>query len=394
MYDQAPALADQVTYSVDSVDVSAAAQTVTVRIHVTDDTGVSMVSFRPDLSVPWMPRSTGAHLVSGDIRDGWWEGSLTFRQTSRPGTYIPIVQTYDRVGRSNSQTFWDFSLPVVDANPDQSLPQVTLQKPTQAGSYDVRDGSVSVPVQARITDVGTGVDPDSLRVDLWSPDPNGVRRVAYGGQLTLTSGDLSDGTWDGTIKLPQGVTGGVWTLQVVVADKASRGSDFAAEYWGPAMFGGPAMWSYRENHPFPDGLGSVAVVGSAADVDPPAVSGVTVAPGSVSTLSGPAQVTITAHITDSGGSGVMVAGTMLRTADFSSAFLFGGLTLTSGTDQDGVWTGTVDLPQGTPPGTYYVAVNAYDNANNGRQYISSSYPSGIFPKLDTDPTVTVTNDAG
>jgi hypothetical protein len=52
------------------------------------------------------------------------------------------------------------------------------------------------------------------------------------------------------------------------------------------------------------------------------------------------------------------------------------------------------LPQGTPPGVYYLAVDAYDHANNGSQYISSGYPSGSFLKLDTNPIVTVTNADG
>ena len=86
VYDLAPPQALQVTTSATQVDVTDADREVTVRVHVTDDTGVRSVrvgTFEQADDFPMAP----AMLDSGTVRDGWWETTLVFRRWSLPGTY-------------------------------------------------------------------------------------------------------------------------------------------------------------------------------------------------------------------------------------------------------------------------------------------------------------------
>ena len=67
------------------------------------------------------------------------------------------------------------------------------------------------------------------------------------------------------------------------------------------------------------------------------------------------------------------------------------LTLTSGTARDGDWTGSVTIPQGTPPDVY-VSQALITDTRHYRSYSGASSPfagtSGQLP-LPGDPTVTV-----
>lgn len=396
IYDTSPAHADRVVYSADSVDVTKSEQSVTVRVHITDDTGVSGVAINPSDDTPWYPSRNTAHLVSGDIRDGWWESQLTFPRYARPGTFVPDVLTVDRVQRENHDILGDFPLTVLDSTPDTELPALTLEKPLVQDSYDVQSGPATIPVKAHITDALSGVDPGRIFAILWSPNPGGYEVLGHPAGLNLASGDLHDGIWTGKVFLDQGEQSGDWNLEIFVRDRASSGSEYGVDYWGPAMYGGPSMRIDRENLPIPGGLGSVSVLGSDPDSTPPLVHGVSVTPDTVDTLPGPTSVTVTGQAEDS-GSGVSVLAFRLRpaTIDAGTPSLGSGSTLVAGTTADGTWSGTIDLPQGLPPDTYYVQVFAYDNDGNSAIYMGSGFPDNWFAGvLDTNPTVTVVDTSG
>jgi hypothetical protein len=396
IYDTTPAHTDQVIYSADTVDVTEATQTVTVRVHVVDDTGVSGVAIDASDATPWYTSRNTAHLVSGDIRDGWWESQLTFPRYARPGTFVPDVLAVDRVQRENRDVLADFPLTVVDTTPDTELPAVTLEKPLLQDSYNVESGPATIPVRAHITDALSGVDPRRIFAILWSPNPDGFEVLGHTASLNLASGNLHDGIWTGEVGLAQGEQSGDWNLEIFVRDRANSGSEYGVDYWGPAMYGGPSMRIDRENLPIPAGLGSVSVLGSDPDPIPPTVHGVSVTPDTVDTLPGATSVTITGQAEDS-GSGVAMLAFRLRpaTIDNDTPILGSGSTLIAGTTADGTWSGTIQLPQGVPPGTYYLQVFAYDEDGNSAIYMGNGFPDNWFAGvLDTNPTVTVVDTSG
>lgn len=123
-------------------------------------------------------------------------------------------------------------------------------------------------------------------------------------------------------------------------------------------------------------------------------------PDEVDTLPGPATVDFSVHATDAANEGVTGVGLVLSPAtndgtgpDFAPI----DLQLTSGDATDGTWTGSIELPQGTPPETYYLQVWVQD-PSHWRSYVSAGSPYAGDPDqtvLESDPKVIVIdNPAG
>jgi len=91
---------------------------------------VSGVAIGPSDDTPWYPSRNTAYLVSGDIRDGWWESRLAFPGYARPSTFLPEVLMVDRVQQESHDVLTNFPLSVLDRTPDTELPALTLEKLT------------------------------------------------------------------------------------------------------------------------------------------------------------------------------------------------------------------------------------------------------------------------
>ena len=394
VYDRAPAGADRMSLSTGAVDVTAAAREVTVRVHVTDDTGVTNVRVTSGPDSDSFP-SSPAELRSGDIRNGWWEATVLFPRYSMPGTYTPRVVAWDRVGRRNTIDFPDASIQVRDDTPDVDLPSVTLLSPTPAATYDVRNQFASFTVRARIVDKLSGAA--DVALGAWQPRANGALIAGTGGGMRLVSGTIRDGIWAGTITLTQGSVGGDWSLTISATDLAHRDAGRRIEWWGPGEY---VYRSYEPvlNRPFPNNMGSVTVIGRArTDVTAPLVSSVQVTPTQVDTLPGPADVHLIVQASDSGlgVQGVYVELVPLANDGSAPQMPDQSLQLTSGDRASGTWSGSITLPQGFPPGTYYVKVITWDVDTNMTAYVSAGLPdaSSYAHQLDTNPTVTVIDTA-
>jgi hypothetical protein len=126
VHDTQPAVADQVEWTPDTVDVTSADREATLRIHVTDDTGASHVvavanggGYQPAVGT----------LVSGTVRNGWWSATITVPRHAPAGSYRPDVHLEDRVGHRSEDDFDAPALTIADADPDTELPSVTLLTP-------------------------------------------------------------------------------------------------------------------------------------------------------------------------------------------------------------------------------------------------------------------------
>jgi hypothetical protein len=215
--------------------------------------------------------------------------------------------------------------------------------------------------------------------------------------MRLVSGTSRDGIWAGTVTLTQGSVGGDWSLTISATDHAHRDSGRRIEWWGPGEY---VYRSYEPvlNRPFPNNMGSVTVIGRArTDVSAPLVSSVQVTPTQVDTLPGPAEVRVIVQASDSGLGVQGVYVELVPLADDGSApeMPDQSLQLTSGDRASGTWRGSITLPQGFPPGTYYVKVITWDVDTNMTAYVSAGLPdaSSYAHQLDTNPTVTVIDTA-
>jgi len=370
VYDRSPAKAVALTVSTSAVDVTAADAQVVYRVHVTDDTGVASVVVQPGRGTPWFPQGWGT-LRSGTKRDGWYEVTLTFPRWSMPGTFSPQVVMFDRLDRRSSRDFDGQQVTVRNDEPDLELPTAELLAPTATQTFDTRTSAKVVTVQVHVTDAMSGVDANQASLTMFSPD--GQRGV--GGGLKLASGTIRDGVWTGKLPIPKQSIGGDWNLAVNLSDLASRGSQRLVSWVSLAD-------SAREARPgqelkvWPAGTGTVRVVGRArTDVTPPTVSSAEVSPATVDTLAGPATVLVTVHAADASRvAGVHLELRPLDEGDGAPQPLFVNATITDGSLQDGIWNGSITLPQGLPPGVYYLHVTVWDNESNMAGYWSQQYP--------------------
>jgi hypothetical protein len=376
-----PALSLQPT----SVDVTGGAKRVVAKVRVTDDTGVRSVQVGAQYEDASAYANGGQPvLTSGSIRDGWWTVTLTVPRYIDSGSMTVNVFTRDRVGRQSSAAF-PAALKVISANPDLAPPVVrslTLSPTT----VDVRSAAKSVTATVRITDDTAGVGTAYLCPAHMFAD--GFRQSDGCPDLQLVSGSRTDGTWRASLPIARGDVGGSWNVQVWVEDASTR---HGMQYWV-----GPDQYAYELSvHgpdatgtlPLPNGSGRFTVVGI-SDNNAPVLAKVTVSPPTVVSMDGPHTVTVDVTATDA--EGVKGVGLSMRpSSDGSSAELSTGeATLVSGTVKNGVWRIPVEVPQGTPPGTYYSQVWVEDLTH------WSSWVSPGSPYADQLPSLTSTQAPG
>lgn len=374
VYDSQDPVVDQAQLSTDHVDVTNRNQQVTVRMHVTDDTGVSEVTALAYDDVNNSGTLIGyGSLVQGTVRDGWWEATIVVPHWGPAGSFPFRVSLRDRVGRRVEQPFPDRVLTVSDANPDDDLPSATLRTPQPGTSYDVRTSGQDVVVKARVTDAVSGVWYTDMC--LWKPQDGYYTNLPCVG-ADLVSGDTHDGIWRAVVRIPKGDTGGDWNAALDTLDWAHKSSS-------PVQWVGPDVYRYWTNdgqntdeyvQAFPDGVGRFSVLGTDDSV-PPTLESLSLTPNPVDTLNSSATVQISVHAVDAPGGGVTAAGVAFTSTTNPDSDLLPRveLQLTKGTDTDGTWTGTLTIPQGSPPDTYALQAWVQDTSHF-RSYVSSGSP--------------------
>ncbi|HLI57780.1 MAG TPA: hypothetical protein VKY26_12205, partial [Actinomycetota bacterium] len=115
------------------------------------------------------------------------------------------------------------------------------------------------------------------------------------------------------------------------------------------------------------------------DVTAPVLVSFSSTPASADVTSAPASFAVTMEVTDD------LSGAQEPLLSYSregSSISFGGsgiLTLVSGTDLDGLWTGSFTIPAGSPAGTWDYDLSLDDNAGNTRNYDAATLSAGGFP---------------
>ncbi|MET3176378.1 UNVERIFIED_ORG: subtilisin family serine protease [Arthrobacter sp. UYCu721] len=202
-------------------------------------------------------------------------------------------------------------------------------------SFNLADGPAVVTVSVRITDE-TGTNPPSL----------GLRHDASGqsqshGSMSLVSGDATDGVWEGSMTIPQGAATGQWDVKIYpLRDSLGNGS------------GGF------------DTLAVLDVSGPPSDVAGPVLVSSSVSPTRINLADGPAVVTVSVRITDETGTNPPVLS--LRHDIPSQVQAYIGMSLVSGDATDGVWEGSMTIPQGAATGQWDVKIYPLrDSLGNG-----------------------------
>lgn len=395
VYDKAPAQLVAVSGGARTIDVTVQDQEVVFRVHASDDTGVASVVVRPGTATPWFPSGWGTR-TAGTARNGWYEVRIPFPKWGMPGTYRPEVVLWDRLGRSTVTTIESRSFTVVNRDPDTVLPEVTLLSPALGEVFDTQERGQTVTVRVRITDARTGVDPEQVSAAVSSPDGSWG---TGGGAATQVSGTARDGVYTLALWLPRRSLTGEWTLTVSAGDVAGRGSNRRAHYYSAAEYQRRADYPPDryggETRMFAGGGGTVQVLGrTRTDTFAPTVSQASVAPALVDTLAGPVSVAVTVDASDV-GSGIDGMAAYLESAPAGAFVLQTNPGLASGTVSNGRWRGTIQLPQGLPPGVYHLRLVVWDHESNSLMTVgaglSELYPTTV---LAGSTSVTVVDSAG
>jgi Ca2+-binding RTX toxin-like protein len=381
-YDRTPPQILELTVEPSIVDVRDAAATVTMRVHVVDDTGIDWASIEP---AGHSITTQGTLRPPGDVRDQWWEAVGTVPQYAEPGTFDVDVQAFDRVSHISTRLFAAV-ITVVNSDPDTAPPVVSDLQITP-GTVDVRNGDASVQVDARITDNKSGLDDAYffLRAEAPNGTYNSLQYVT--GDFVRASGTNRDGWYTATVTVPHGSSGGTWSAQVFAIDAVRnyRYSD-GELLWADRLRQMPDLENYNET-----GLpgGSLEVIGAAFDTVAPTLDSVRVGQTTVDTLTSSVTVPIDLYGADQ-GDGIQWA--QVDVAGDGGISLSSGVQLVEGTARQGRWRANVVVPQGTPPGRYLVThIFLHDKWNSG-EYSAPASATERYPALAPDRYTTATGE--
>lgn len=410
-YDATPPelVAGSVRLTPSTVDVSDADVPVRLELQLRDDTGMGTqlrmqlwLTHHPDdggdpsgLTVPTPVR------VSGDVRNGVWRADLVAQRYLREGSYDFSISMYDRVGRHAEAQALDV-LHVLSRTADVTPPEVVTAQLTASPArepIDVRTEGVLLTLTMRIRDAESGLADDGY-LCLYRIDDAGERVHAgchHG--LALVSGTPQDGIWRARTGLLPRSLGGSYTLDLTLRDRASS-PGYVHHWWSASQH---QRWSEAGGtsdrvRPLPDGVGDLTVVG-VEDPDPPVVTEATVTPDRVDTLYAVQHVTLRTRITDLDGDGVRQVGVRFSSSGDSEDLLlpqYAKYEPTSGTPTDGMWEFTLEIPRGTPPGTYSIGLRVQD-ASHTSVVVPPEHPDAGSPGVTVLPgplSVTVERSGG
>ena len=360
--DTQPPVLVSFTFSPTSINTTTSSATVNVTAQVTDNlSGVAVVS-------PYFVSPSGSHSVSapmslssGSDLNGTWTGTATFPAYGEAGTWtVNNVYVGDHVG--NYEYYYTSQLQalgfptqlIVTSNEDTQSPMLTsfTFSPT---SINTTTSSATVNVTAQVTDNLSGV----AVVSPYFVSPSGSHSVSA--PMSLSSGSDLNGTWTGTATFPAYGEAGTWTVNnVYVGDHVGN-----YEYY---------YTSQLQALGFPTQL----IVTSNEDTQSPMLTSFTFSPTSINTTTSSATVNVTAQVTDN-LSGVAVVSPYFVSPSGSHS-VSAPMSLSSGSDLNGTWTGTATFPAYGEAGTWTVN-NVYvgDHVGNYEYYYTSQLQALGFP---------------
>ena len=241
------------------------------------------------------------------------------------------------------------------------------------GAVNVTSGARRITFTVKVTDDVTGAT--EVSVEAASPRLPGGRSRYASVFLSRVSGTATDGTWTGFMRIPQGTAPGRWTFDVSANDAAWNGmystSDDLKQHGWP--------WHFA--------------VTSVPDQAAPVVSSFQLSTGSVDTRRSGKQVTATAVVTDSGGSGVRnVYVTLQRSVRGKGSYGFAtSLHRVRGTD---TFRRTFTVPRFADRAAkvvWPIHVEAQDRIGNGRRLgpaalAAQHWPAGLHITTIPDST--------
>ena len=402
------------TLTPDMVDVTSGPQDVMVELVVEDDVSgldevvvglFNVATLQTVASASWSRLEVnGLTRFSGDADYGTYRGTLTVPQFVGAGTLEGYVSVTDIAG--NTLIYSDFADPfppgattevvVQDLGAaDAAAPELTSFSMTP-GSVNVSTGSQNVTVSLGATDDLSGVA--TIVVSFVDSNGGSVPPMDFGGAgntLALISGTTTDGSYEGTLTVPQYWPGGTWRAVVTVTDRTNKVTEYDRVSGEPFPVQGTDLLTIHNSAPPPSGTAT-------EDTAPPTLTGLTITPGTADVSTDPVDLTIDIDFTDdlSGAEYATVLlpsrhGTFVATnlpAGFTPGYQLPNpapLVLSSGTSLAGTFSATITIPAGAAPEVIPVTVRITDAA--GRTVAYGSQPGETALPAGADPDLSIVN---
>ena len=341
------------------VDTAAADQTLTVRMHLTDDqVGVGLVKVYLRPAAGPQTAFTYVNRVSGSALEGDYEGTLVLPTGSAPGLWrVTYLRLYDEIENLAELDWQDLearfgagcaSFTNTALTSDSTPPVVTAFSVTPS-EVDTDSGDQTVTVRVRLTDDQAGVD-ELVRHAEWSG--GFYLQAAAGGQyhwamLRRVSGTDRDGEYEGSCTLRRGSMTGLWRVQLSVMDRLGNSS-----YLLPAEL----------EELFGAGCAGVTNAAAVSDTTPPRITSFTITPAEVDTEAGEQSVLVRMRLTDdlagvnaSGDYADPILGTQFWLEPLiGTQRAYGMPERVSGTGLNGVYEALVTLPESSKEGVWRV----------------------------------------
>ena len=334
------------TISPTSVDLSAGPRAVTVTVVAEDTGGPGPTTGIRSGSVNLAPADGpfgASHPLTPVSPTTWQARVLLVPATGRDGTLRPLVAFQDRAGGPGSYLTADeltaqglaAAVEVRDPTPLDTRPPTMASLRLSTRSVDTRSGARSVAIQARWRDGRSGVDHVS------------VSTMVGRTRLQLARGTRRDGVWTGRITVGRWVGSQTASLYVKGFDRAG-----ARQTYGRRAL---------QRHGWPGAFEVVA----RSDVHGPVPTALTTLPAALDVRGGDRSVPVRLRVTDDRSGTAAVAGYL---TDGSYRSPRSPLRLVSGTSHDGVWEGTIVLPDcSAGTATYQLGVRTQDVRGASRE---------------------------
>ena len=340
---------EEYTIEPSSLDVTNGDATLTYTIRITDETGVDQSKIPTfgtyfNGSYDATNQTHNLTLISGDKKDGTYQGTATIPENSISGTWTLVQGRFeDENGIRQENTPLVAEFEVVGREIETNEP-VVEEYTIEPSSLDVTNGDATLTYTIRITDE-TGVD--QSKIPTFGTYFNGSYDATnQTHNLTLISGDKKDGTYQGTATIPENSISGTWTL---VQGRFEDENGIR-----------------QENTPL---VAEFEVVGREIETNEPVVEEYTIEPSSLDVTNGDATLTYTIRITDETGvdqSKIPTFGTYFN-GSYDATNQTHNLTLISGDKKDGTYQGTATIPENSISGTWTLVQGRFEDENGIRQ---------------------------
>lgn len=179
--------------------------TVKVTIRVTDQTGTTPpIAFLGQESTGQTQGLAAMTLISGTVKDGIWERSITLPKGAASGEWEAIIfPLSDKLGNTSS-AFKTLTTIKVSGNASDISAPVLVSVTVTPKTLNLATGPTTVKVTVRVTDKTGVAAPIAYLAHDAADQPQGL------GRLTLVSGTVKDGTWQRSMSIPRGAALGQW----------------------------------------------------------------------------------------------------------------------------------------------------------------------------------------